>query len=100
MHLRVRFFEMVNEVRKVKGKALVTLLLLLSIASAISLRELWSYKAGSGFEGLAFSTNGNLGAASYDNCYYVFDPNRNLLNKECGGSYIFAWNVFYDRCWE
>ena len=35
-----------------------------------------------------FSVNGNLGAASEDNCYYVFDPNGNLLNKGCGD-----WNM-------
>ena len=50
----------------------------------MELKELWSYKTGDAVVGLAFSTNGNLGAASADDYYYVFDPKGGLLNKKCG----------------
>jgi len=66
-------------------RALALLLLSLYLAHALSLVQLWHYKAGSTIEGLAFSDNGNLGAASWGGCAYVFDQSGNLLNKVCGG---------------
>lgn len=33
---------------------------------------------------MAFSPNGLLGIASWDNCAYIVDQNGNLLNKKCG----------------
>jgi len=65
-------------------------------AEIASLKELWSYKTGDAVIGLAFSTNGNLGAASVDNCYYVFDPSGSLLNKVCGGGGMSDASSFLD----
>jgi len=65
-------------------RALALLLLSVYLLNAMSLFQLWHYKAGGLIEGLAFSDNGHLGAASNDDCAYVFDPNGNLLNKVCG----------------
>ena len=47
------------------------------------LTQLWHYKLSNSIEGLAFSENGNLGAALWNNCAYVFGPDGNLLNKIC-----------------
>jgi len=63
-------------------KSLTLLLLTLTLMKVLSLTQLWYYKAGGTIEGLAFSDNGNLGAAS--DCAYIFDPNGNLLNKVRG----------------
>ena len=65
-------------------RALAIVLLTLTLLKALSLTQLWSYNAGGTIEGLAFSDNGNLGASSWDNCAYIFDPNGKLLNKVCG----------------
>jgi len=54
----------------------------------VRLSQLWHYKAGDLIEGLAFSDNGHLGAASWDNCAYVFDKDGNLLNKVCGNGWM------------
>ena len=69
-----------------KAPVVIVLMASLVLAEQLNLTQLWSYKAGSGIEGLAFSDNGNLGAASWDNCAYIFDPNGNLLNKVCGNN--------------
>ena len=58
-------------------RALALLLLSIYLAHALSLVQLWHYKAGNTIEGLAFSDNGHLGAASDDGCAYVFDPYGN-----------------------
>jgi len=69
--------------------AIVALVLALAAsAKALDLRLLWTYKAGWVIEGLAFSDNGNLGAASWDHCAYVFDQSGNLLNKVCGSIWM------------
>jgi len=65
--------------------AIVALVLALAAsAKALNLWLLWTYSTGDIIVGLAFSDDGNLGAASVGDCAYVFDPNGNLLNKVCG----------------
>ena len=54
----------------------------------ICLSRIWSYETGDMIHGLAFSSNGNLGAASHDGCAYIFDPNGNLLNRVCGNDWM------------
>ena len=55
------------------------------------LTRFWSFntnKITKRIHGLAFSSNGNLGAASHDGCAYIFDPNGNLLNRVCGNDWM------------
>jgi len=63
-----------------KALALLTLLLVVGKVVAISLTQLWTFKAGGGIEGLAFSDSGYLGIAS-GGCACILDPNGNLVSK-------------------
>jgi len=70
---------------------LATLALVFALAisaKALDLWLLWSYNTGDRISGLAFSDDGNLGAASWDGCAYVFDQSGTLLNKVCGGDWM------------
>ncbi|UXD21754.1 hypothetical protein IPA_07620 [Ignicoccus pacificus DSM 13166] len=57
-------------------------------STVTGMSQVWSYDIGSSVEALAFSDNGNLGAASVDRCAYVFDQSGNLLNKVCGDDWM------------
>ena len=50
----------------------------------LCLADLWRFKVEGTIQNLAFSSNGNLGVASWDNCGYFLDPNGSLLSKVCG----------------
>ncbi|ALU11493.1 hypothetical protein EYM_01615 [Ignicoccus islandicus DSM 13165] len=66
-------------------KSITVILLTFILANAFELKLMWSFDEPSDrIEDMVFSSKGNLGIASWDNCAYVVDLNGHQLGKTCG----------------